>query len=87
MFSRNWEDWALMMPLALVPVVALSFGEARTPSFATDAIAAEQNKAQYVMTVTAKRLPAECKGVAEKDLSAECLALIDGTTVTMRKND
>jgi hypothetical protein len=87
MFSRNWEDWALLMPLALVPVVALSFGEARTPSFTTEAIAAEKNKAQYVMTVTAKRLPTECKGVAEKDLTAECLALIDGTTVTMRKND
>jgi hypothetical protein len=87
MFSRNWEDWALMMPLALVPVVALSFGEARTPSFATDAIAAEQSKAHYVMTVTGKRLPAECKGVAERDLSTHCVALIDGTTVTMRKND
>jgi hypothetical protein len=87
MFSRNWEDWALMMPLAIVPVVALSFGEARTPSFATDAIAAEQNKAQYVMTVTGKRLPAECKGVAETNLSAHCLALMNGTTVTMRKND
>lgn len=87
MFSRNWEDWALAMPLAIVPVVALSFGEVGAPTFATNAIAAEQSKPQYLMTVTGKRLPADCKGVAEKDLAAHCIALLDGTTVTMRKAD
>lgn len=87
MFSRNWEDWAMAMPLAIVPVVALAFGEARAPSFAAEAIAAEQSKPHYVMTITGKRLPAECKGVAEKDLPAHCVALLDGTTVTMRKAD
>jgi hypothetical protein len=85
MFSRNWEDWAIAMPLALVPVLALTLGEARTPSFATDAVAAEQAKPQYVMTITGKRLPAECRGIAEKDMSAHCIALLDGATVTMRK--
>ena len=85
MFSRNWEDWAMAMPLAIVPVVALAFADARTPSLATDAIAAEQSKPQYVMTITGKRLPADCKGVAEKDLAAHCVALMDSTIVTMRK--
>lgn len=87
MFSRNWEDWALALPLAIVPVVALTFGEARTPSFATEAIAAEQSKPDYVMTITGKRLPAECKGVAETNLTAHCVALLDSATVTMRKAD
>jgi hypothetical protein len=84
MFS-NWEDWAMAMPLALVPVLALTFGEARAPAFATVAVAAEHAGPQYLMTITGKRLPAECKGVAEDALSAHCRALIDSTTVTMRK--
>jgi hypothetical protein len=87
MFSRNWEDWAMAMPLALVPVVALTFGEARTPSFTTDAIAAEQSKPDYVMTITGKRLPAECKGVAEEHIPVHCVALLDSAVVTMRKTD
>lgn len=85
MFSRNWEDWALALPLAIVPVVALTFSGAQTPSFATDAVAAEQSKPNYVMTITGKRLPADCRGVADKDLAAHCIALMDSTTVTMRK--
>lgn len=85
MFSRNWEDWVIAMPLAMVPVVALAFADARTPSFATDAVAAQQSKPQYVMTITGNRLPADCKGVAEKHLAAHCLALMDSTAVTMRK--
>jgi len=82
---RNWEDWAMAMPLALVPVLALTLGEARGPSLASEAIAAEQPKPQYMMTITAKRLPAECRGIAEESLPAHCLAVLDATTVTMRK--
>ncbi len=81
----NWEDWALALPLFLVVGLAFIGGDTRTPSFATDAIASEQSKPDFVMTVTGKRLQAECKGVAEEALPKHCIALMDGTTVTMRK--
>lgn len=84
---RNWEDWALALPLFVVVAFAFAAGDTRTPSFASDAIAAEQSKPNFVMTVTGKRLPAECKGVAEAALPKHCIDLMDGTTVTMRQVD
>jgi hypothetical protein len=87
MFMRNWEDWAMAAPLAVVAGLGFAASDTRTPSFASDAIAAEASKADYVMTVTAKRLPAECKGVAETALPKHCIVLMDGTTITMRQAD
>ena len=87
MTSNNWEDWALALPLAAAAAFALTLAGARTPSFATAANAAEQRKPDYVMTITGKRLPAECRGVENAGLPAQCIALINATTVTMRKVD
>jgi hypothetical protein len=81
---RNWEDWAMALPLFVVAALAFAAGDTRAPSFAGEAIAAE-DKPDFVMTVTGKRLPAECKGVEEAQLPKHCIALMDATTVTMRK--
>lgn len=85
MTSNNWEDWALALPLAVATVLALTFAGTRAPSFATAANAAEQGKPDYVMTITGKRLPADCRGVDDAALPAHCVALINATTATMRK--
>jgi hypothetical protein len=84
MFSRNWEDWAMAVPLAAAAVLALALSGARAPSFASVATAAEGASPQYVMTVTGNRLPAECKGLTGR-VPAHCAALMNGTTVTVRE--
>ena len=82
--TRNWEDWTFGLSLAAAVVVGLAAHEARTPTFAGAAIAAEP--ADYAMTITAKRLPAECKGQPAYRLSAQCRALMDDVTVTVLPN-
>jgi hypothetical protein len=78
--TRNWEDWTFGLSLAAAIVVGAALS-ARAPTFATEAVAAEP--ADYVMTITAKRLPPECKSVAGAR-SAYCQALMNETTVTVR---
>jgi hypothetical protein len=85
MTSNNWEDWALALPLAVAAVFALTLAGARAPSFASVANAAENDKPDYVMPITGKRLPADCHGVDDAALPAHCIALINATTATMRK--
>lgn len=81
MISRNWEDWTFGLSLAAAAAVSLTLHEVRAPSFAPDAVAAE--RADYTMTVTAKRLPAECKGLTSRTVSAQCAAAFDNSTVSV----
>lgn len=84
---RNWEDWAIGLSVAAAAALALTVNTARAPLLAGDAIAAEHITPQYAMTVTAKRLPAHCKGFAEgAAIPADCAALLNGTTVSVKKN-
>jgi Flp pilus assembly protein CpaB len=82
---RNWDEWMFTVPVAAAIVAVLAFHEVRTPSFVNEAIAGEQRLPAYTITVTAKRLPAECK-VAEDMMPAHCQALRDATTVTAKAN-
>ena len=86
MVSRNWEDWAFGVSLAAAAALGLTLHEVRAPSFAAEAVAAEQTRADYVMTITAHRLPAECKGVSQPAMPASCAALLDSATISMRQN-
>jgi len=86
MESRNWEDWALGLAFVAAAALALTLNEARAPSFLTAAIAGERTVPAYVMTITAKRLPAECKGIANGAMPSNCAAIIDGATVSVREN-
>lgn len=82
MKTNNWEDWAMGLSFAAAVGATVFFTQAGGPSFATAAIAAEQPA--YVMTITAKRLPSECKGLSGKTAPAHCAALIDAQTVEVR---
>lgn len=79
---RNWEDWAFGLTFAAAIAIALGMNASRAPSFTTDAIAAEQ-PVKYAMTITAKRLPAECKGLVGKVVPAVCTALLDAQTISV----
>jgi hypothetical protein len=85
MESRNWEDWALGLTFVGAAALAMTLHEVRAPSFLTAAIAGERTVPAYVMTVTAQRLPAECKGIVGRALPANCAAIIDGATVSVRE--
>ena len=81
MMTRNWEDWAIGLSLAAAAALRLALHEVRAPSFAPDAVAAE--RPDYVMTVTAKRLPPECKDLTSRTLSAHCAAAFDNSTISV----
>ena len=87
MITHTWEDWALGVSLVLALAFGAALYTARTMSFAGDAVAAETPDADYVMTVTAHRLPRECKGVAEQKMSAMCRAALNDTTVSVHANN
>ena len=86
MITHTWEDRALGVTLAL----ALAFGVAlyamRTTSITTEAVAAEKPVADYTMTITAQRLPRECKGMAETNMSATCRTILNQVTVSTTAN-
>ena len=82
MKTSNWEDWAIGLSLVAAVSVGMAMHEVRAPSFAPEAVAAEP--ADYVMTITAKRLPAECKGSAWHAVPAYCTALRNEGTISVR---
>lgn len=84
MNSHNWEDWGFVLSLAAAVALAVGLSTSHAPNFASAAIAAEQ-PAKYAMTITAKRWPAECKGLVGNLIPAHCAALIDAQTVSVRE--
>lgn len=86
MLTRNWEDWAMGLSIAAAAALALTLNSAPSPSFTTEAVAAEKIEPGYVMTITSKRLPAECKGLSQDAMPAHCAAILDGQTISVRAN-
>ena len=86
MIWRNWEEWMFALTIATSIASVLALNEVRTPSFVTAAVAGQPNTPAYTITVTAKRLPAECKGIADTAMPAHCAAIRDATTVTAKAN-
>lgn len=86
MIWRNWEAWMFALTIATSIASVLALNEVRTPSFVTAAIASQPNTPDYTITVTAKRLPAECKGIADNAMPVHCTAIRDATTVTAKAN-
>ena len=65
MRKYGWEDFALPLVLLFAVTFALTLRHQITlPAAATPAMASTEVQPDYVITVTAKRLPAECKGAA-----------------------
>lgn len=81
MYSRNWEEWLFALTVAAAIVSVLALNEIRTPGFVSQAIAGERTSPAYTFVVTAKRLPAECKGAVGGAMAAHCDAIRDTTTV------
>lgn len=85
MAGRNWEDWTLGLSFAVAAVVGLSLYQGPSPSLTSAAVASEQTGPKYVMTVTAKRLPAECKVANINARPAYCASLLDNEWTSMRR--
>ena len=65
MRKYGWEDFALPLVLLFAVTFALTLRHQITLlAAATPAMASTEVQPDYVITVTAKRLPPECKGAA-----------------------
>lgn len=85
MAGRNWEDWALGLPIAAAAVIGLSLSQGPSPSLTSTAVASEPIRPHYVMTITAKRLPAECKIANVAARPTYCAGLADNEWTSMRR--
>lgn len=86
MRMSRWEDFALPLMLVFAVVFALTLNhQLSLPSAASVATAAERQP-DYVMTITAKRLPAECRGTPER-ASACAEQLAGNARVEMRETN
>ena len=82
----GWDVWALpaSIALAVLAVLLLRFPFSFAPI--TTAAAADPMRPDYLMTITAKRLPSECRG-SQHILPAACTPFVDGSaTIQMREN-
>ena len=86
MITHTWEDRALGVTLVLALVFGVALYAVRTTSLTSQAIAAEAPAADYMMTVTAHRLPAQCKGIAAERMSAMCRAVLNDARIDVRTN-
>jgi hypothetical protein len=79
----GWDVWALpaSIAFAVLAVLLLRFPFSFAPI--TTAAAADPMQPDYVMTITAKRLPLECRG----SRSASCTSYLEGdATIQVREN-
>jgi hypothetical protein len=77
----RWEDWALPASLAFAvfAVLLLHYPLAFVPI--TTAAAADPRQPDYVMTITAKRLPSECRGSLQHVVPATCAPFLTSNAV------
>ena len=76
MRMSGFEDFALPLTLVFAVAFCLTLRQAVAfPSAARGALAATEAEPDYVMTITAKRLPAECKRASH---SPSCDRLLAG---------
>jgi len=86
MRMSGWEDFALPLMLVFAVVFALTLRqEFVLPSAAPAAVAAEAQP-DYVMTITAKRLPADCRNAAARAPSC-ANALAGEARIEMRESN
>jgi hypothetical protein len=80
MRTSAMEDWALAATFVFAVAFSATIHEAR--HFQAEAATAEATPApQFVMTVTAKRLPASCRGAAALANSADCARYLQADAV------
>lgn len=77
MRKYGWEDFALPLVLVFALTFALTLHrQIELPTAVTPAVAATATEPGYVMTITARRLPAECKGAGAR--AASCASYLTG---------
>ncbi|MBI1211700.1 MAG: hypothetical protein GC190_09580 [Alphaproteobacteria bacterium] len=85
----NVDNWGLAATTLFSLVVVVAFQHGRALDITTPAHAAvastEPTVPTFVMTVTAKRLPPECKGIIAGSNLAYCNNLIDAPPVVVMR--
>ncbi|MCE9523538.1 MAG: hypothetical protein K8S25_14040 [Alphaproteobacteria bacterium] len=79
MSAYKIEEWTFGLSFVFAAAFALALHGQEAPSLTTQANAAVNSAPAYIMTVTAKRLPAECKGLSMAS-SASCASFADANT-------
>jgi hypothetical protein len=76
------EDWALALTLVFALAFTVTINQARHFQAANATSVAQADQApQYVMTITAKRLPAVCKGAAGAANAVYCATFLEADAV------
>ena len=75
------NDWALPASVVFALVTALLIHYPPAFPVITTASAADPAQADYVMTITAKRLPVECRGSSQHLVPAACAPYLAGDAV------
>ena len=78
MRTSGMEDWALAATLVFAIAFGVTINEAK--HFRAQAATAAATP-QYSMTITAKRLPTSCKGVAATANAADCAKYLQAEAV------
>lgn len=76
------EDWALAMTLVFALAFTLTINQVRHAQAAAPATIAQSEAApQFAMTITAKRLPAVCKGTVASANALYCASMLEADAV------
>ena len=87
MRKYGWEDFALPLMVVFAVTFALTLRQQiNVPAAIGPAVAETNLQPGYVITVTAKRLPAECRGVGAHAPSCDRI-LAGETRMEMRENN
>jgi hypothetical protein len=78
MRTSGMEDWALAATFVFALAFGVTINEAK--HFKANAATAEAAP-EYTMTITAKRLPASCKGTAATTNAADCAKYLQADAV------
>ena len=86
MRMSGWEDFALPLTLVFAVVFALTLHHQLTLPAAAPAAVAAESQPDYVMTITAKRMPADCRATPAR--AAACADQLAGSArIEMREGN
>lgn len=82
MRASGMEDWALALTLVFAVTFTATIHQAKPTQAAAPVLAAAADQVpQYFMTITAKRLPASCKGTGAVTNAVYCATFLQADAV------
>ena len=82
MRKYGWEDFALPLTLVFAVTFALTLRhQINLPAPVGSAVAATDVQPDYVMTITARRLPGDCRARSASLMPASCQPYLTGDAV------